>query len=90
MTTRMAQWFRESRFVIRPQLRELKYSLLVIRRNTLTFASLIFVVGLVLVAIFAPYLAPYSQDAMGAVNPARAFTPPSMSCLLYTSDAADE
>jgi len=87
MTTRMAQWFRESRFVIRPQLRELKYSLLVIRRNTLTFASLIFVVGLVLVAIFAPYLAPYPQDAMGAVNPARAFTPPSMSYLFGTDEA---
>jgi len=87
MTARMAQWFGERRPAVGPRLRELTYSLVVIRRNALTFASFIFAVGLVFVAIFAPYMAPYPQDAMGAVNPARAFMPPSASHLFGTDEA---
>ncbi len=87
MTSRMARFLGQSKLVIAPQLRELKYSFIVIRRNTLTFGSFLFVIGLLVVAIFAPYLAPYPQDAMGAVNPARAFIPPSTSHLFGTDEA---
>lgn len=72
---------------IEPQLRELRYSLHVIRRNKISFAGLLFALFLVFVAVFAPWLAPYPQDATGAVHPANAFHPPDAIHLFGTDEA---
>lgn len=72
---------------IKPQLRELRYSFYVIRRNTVTLAGLLFIIFLVIVAVFAPWLAPYPEDAKGAVHPADAFHAPDQSHLFGTDEA---
>jgi len=72
---------------IRPQLRELRYSLYVIRRNSVSLAGLLFVIFLIVVAVFAPWLAPYPSDAKGAVHPDQAFHPPDQTHLFGTDEA---
>jgi peptide/nickel transport system permease protein len=72
---------------LEPQLRELRYVFHVIRRNSVTFAAMLFVLFLVIVAIFAPWLAPYPEDAKGAVHPAEAFHPPDLTHLFGTDEA---
>lgn len=54
------------------------------RRDRLAMIGLIFLLLIVLAAIFAPYLAPYPDQGLGAPNTAQRFFPPSSQHLLGT------
>ncbi|MFN8592272.1 MAG: ABC transporter permease [Thermomicrobiales bacterium] len=55
-------------------------------RNRMAIAGLLIVVVLALTAIFAPLIAPYPEDAEGAVNTERSLLPPSREHLFGTDD----
>lgn len=81
------RWIKKDALGMEARLRELRYSFHVIRRNRLTYASLIFILGLVVVAIIGPFIAPYPEDALGAVHPERAFIPPNSEYFFGTDEA---
>jgi len=83
----MKKWTKEEALGMKARLKELRYSFHVIRRNRLTYASLIFILGLVVVAVIGPIVAPYPEDALGAVHPERAFRPPSFEYFFGTDEA---
>jgi peptide/nickel transport system permease protein len=68
------------------QLKELQLALHLIKKGPLTLTGLIIMFLLVLVAIFAPYITPYPQDALGAVSPENKFEPPSREHLFGTDE----
>lgn len=72
---------------LEPQLRELRYVFHMIRRNSVTFAAMLFVFFLVIIAVFAAWVAPYPGDARGAVHPADAFHPPELTHPFGTDEA---
>ncbi len=55
-------------------------------RNPLTAAGLIIILGIVLIAIIAPWIAPYPEDFFGATRIQERFRPPSASHLFGTDD----
>lgn len=83
----MKKWTKEEALGMKARLRELRYSFHVIKRNRLTYVSLIFILGLVVVAVIGPIVAPYPEDALGAVHPERAFRPPSFEYFFGTDEA---
>lgn len=83
----MKKWTKEEALGMKARLRELRYSFQVIKRNRLTYVSLIFILGLVVVAVIGPIVAPYPEDALGAVHPERAFRPPSFEHFFGTDEA---
>lgn len=68
------------------QIKEVKRSLYVIRRSPLTLVSLIVIFIFVLMAILAPYIIPYPEDAISAVHPKDKFKPPSIEHPFGTDD----
>jgi len=68
---RFSDWWQEN---VKPILREIKYSLHMMRQSPLTMIGIGIFLGLILVAIFAPYIAPYKPDEM---NPPVLLQPPS-------------
>jgi peptide/nickel transport system permease protein len=72
---------------VKARLREIRYSLYVLKRNRLTYFSSLFVIFLVFVAVIGPFFVPYPEDAYGAVHPEKAFKPPSFEHLFGTDDA---
>lgn len=70
----------------RVSLSGLAYVWRVMRRNALTLAGLVIVAALVLVALLAPVLAPYPQDASYDVHPENQLLPPSMEHPLGTDE----
>ena len=83
----MKKWTKEEALGMKARLRELRYSFHVIKKNRLTYVSLIFILGLVVVAVIGPIVAPYPEDALGAVHPERAFRPPSFEYFFGTDEA---
>ncbi len=77
----------ESVSVIEPHLKELRYVFHVIRRNSVSFAGMLFVMFLVIIAVFGPWLAPFPEDATGAVHPADAFRMPDLTHPFGTDEA---
>lgn len=57
------------------------------RKNLLSLAGLGIILTMVLIAIFAPLIAPYPEDASGAVDFENAFQSPSSEHLLGTDEA---
>ena len=71
--------WRERIFGARPaKWREPGTTLWYFRRDRLAVIGLIFLLLIVLAAIFAPYLAPYPDQGLGAPNTAQRFSPPSV------------
>ena len=56
---RMGKWLEEHE----SQIREFKHSLHLLRKNPLSVAGLIIILALVIIAIFAPYISPYPEQA---------------------------
>lgn len=65
---------------LEPRIRELKYSIHLIRKNPLTMLGVLIIFVLIFIAIFAPFITPYPEHALGAVDPKNAYNPP---CLKY-------
>ncbi|MCS7248920.1 MAG: ABC transporter permease [Anaerolineales bacterium] len=69
-----------------PGLRELRLTLYLLNRNALQRASLIVIAFLVVVAILAPWIAPYPSHAFSATNPQDKLLPPSSRYLMGTDE----
>lgn len=72
--------------VLKPKWKDLKLSLFLLRRNVLTRISLIIVLAIVLVAIFAPVIVPYPGDVGSDTHPTEMLQPPSAEHWLGTDD----
>jgi peptide/nickel transport system permease protein len=71
------KWFFDFLKTLQPSIRELRMSFYLLNRNRLQRASLIVIVLLILIAIFAPVLSPYPSHAISATNPDDKLQPPS-------------
>jgi len=71
------QWLMDTQKTLQPSLREFRLSFYLLNRNRLQRASLIIIVLLILVAIFAPVIAPYPGHALSETNPVDKLQPPS-------------
>lgn len=71
------QWLMDTRKTLQPSLREFRLSFYLLNRNRLQRASFIIIVLLILVAIFAPVIAPYPGHALSETNPVDKLQPPS-------------
>lgn len=71
------QWLMDTQKTLQPSLREFRLSFYLLTRNKLQLASLIIIVLLVLIAIFAPLIAPYPGHAISETNPEDKLLPPS-------------
>lgn len=71
------QWLMDTRKTLQPGLREFRLSFYLLNRNRLQRASLIIIILLILVAIFAPVIAPYPGHAISETNPDDKLQPPS-------------
>jgi len=63
---------------IEPRLRELKYSLTLLRKNSLSFIGALIIIIFFLMAIFAPILAPYPEHAGRTQDIRNQLEPPSI------------
>lgn len=66
-----------ARKTLQPSLREFRQSFYLLTRNKLQLISLIVITLLVLIAIFAPIIAPYPGHAISETNPIDKLQPPS-------------
>jgi len=71
---------------IKPRVKELKLSLYLLKRNKLTYFSLIVIAFLILIAILAPYIAPFPSHIYGSTNPADSLLPPSSKYFFGTDE----
>ena len=67
------------------QLKEFRFTLHLIRRNPLSLAGITILFVLIVMAIFAPFIAPYPEDVM-ETHPTEIFLPPSREHLMGTDD----
>lgn len=71
---------------IEPKIKEIKLSLFLLRRNTLTRISLIVVLLLLVIALIAPWVVPYPEHAVATVNPQDKLLPPSSQYFFGTDE----
>ncbi|HSQ28164.1 MAG TPA: nickel transporter permease [Anaerolineales bacterium] len=82
----MKKWFSDFYKTLQPRIRELRMSLYLLTRNRLQLASLIIIILLALIAIFAPVISPYPEHAISATNPDDKLLPPSSQYLFGTDE----
>src|SRR4030065_1441010 len=63
------QWYLDTKKTLQPGIREFRQSFYLLTRTRLQLASLTIIILLVLVAIFAPLIAPYPGHAISETNP---------------------
>jgi peptide/nickel transport system permease protein len=80
------KWFSDFYKTLQPRIRELRMSLYLLTRNRLQLASLIIIILLILIAAFAPLIAPYPEHAISATNPDDKLLPPSSQYLFGTDE----
>jgi peptide/nickel transport system permease protein len=69
-----------------PRVREFEYTFYVIRKNSLSMLGLFGLTLLFIIALIAPYIAPYPEDALGVTHPEKVFLPPSLEHPFGTDD----
>lgn len=74
------------RRVLRSRAREWRLSFYLLWRNSLTRAAFLVVILLVLLAVFAPVIAPYPEHAGSVTNPAEMLRPPCAEHLFGTDE----
>lgn len=72
--------------ILRPRLREFKSSMLMLRKNKLTYFALIAILLLILLAVFAPLIAPYPSHAYESNNPEHKLMAPSKDYIFGTDE----
>ena len=80
------KWFFDFIKTLQPTIRELRMSFYLLNRNRLQRASLIIIVLLIMIAIFAPVLSPYPSHAISATNPDDKLQAPSAQYLFGTDE----
>ncbi len=71
------QWLMDFNKTLQPSIREFRMSFFLLNRNRLQRVSLIVIIILMLLAIFAPFIAPYPGHAISDTNPDDKLQPPS-------------
>ncbi len=71
---------------LQPSIREFKLSFYLLNRNALQRIALIIIALLILVAVFAPVIAPYPEHATGGTNPSDKLLAPSLKYLMGTDE----
>lgn len=79
-------WVSDVAKTLQPSIREFRLSFYLFNRNRLQRISLIVIVLLVLIAIFAPWIAPYPGHAINETNPVDKLQPPSSKYLFGTDE----
>jgi len=82
----MKNSFQQLIFIARPKLKEARMSLYLLNRNALTRASLVIMVILILLGIFAPYIIPYPGDIAINTDPANSLQAPSWQHIFGTDE----
>jgi peptide/nickel transport system permease protein len=80
------KWFFDFIKALQPTIRELRMSFYLLNRNRLQRASLIIIVLLILIAIFAPFISPYPEHAISATNPKDKLLAPSSQYIFGTDE----
>jgi peptide/nickel transport system permease protein len=80
----------DTRKTLQPSLREFRLSFYLLNRNRLQRASFIIFVLLIIVAIFAPVIAPYPGHALSETNPVDKLQPPSAKYWFGTDELAPD
>jgi len=71
---------------LKRKLKVLKKYIYLLSKNKLTFISLVIILSLVVIAIFAPIIAPFPSHIYGVVNPQNKLLPPSWTYLFGTDE----
>jgi peptide/nickel transport system permease protein len=80
------KWFSDFVKTLQPTIREWRMSFYLLNRNRLQRISLIVIVLLVLIAIFAPWISPYPTHAISATNPEDKLLAPSFKYIFGTDE----
>jgi peptide/nickel transport system permease protein len=80
------KWFNDFYKTLQPTIREWRMSFYLLNRNRLQRISLIVIVLLVLVAIFAPWISPFPTHAISATNPDDKLLAPSAKYIFGTDE----
>jgi peptide/nickel transport system permease protein len=70
--------------------RRVRLTLHLLRRSPSSLAGLLIVVGFLVLAAFGPWIAPYPEDAAGAVNMGRVLQPPSAAHWFGTDEMGND
>jgi peptide/nickel transport system permease protein len=85
-SSQLTAWWKAWREANSYRRAELARSVFAFRRSTLSLVGLAILICVVLVAIFAPLIAPYPEDATGATHTGIRLQPPSRAHLFGTDD----
>lgn len=80
------KWLSDYYKTLQPSIREFRLSFYLLNRNTLQRISLIIIGLLVLIAVFAPWIAPFPSHAISETNPQDKLLPPSSRYLFGTDE----
>ena len=71
---------------IKPKIKEFRVSVYLLSKNRLTFAALIFILFLIVIAILAPLIVPYPEHINQVANPADKLLPPGQQYFFGTDE----
>jgi peptide/nickel transport system permease protein len=83
-------WFERQKRERAGTLRQWRYTLWTFSRNGSAMLGLVLVVSVLLVALLAPWIAPFPKDATGAMNLSNKFRPPSGNHLFGTDEVGGD
>jgi len=83
----MSRRFNNFIIIVKIKLNSLKEIINLLKRNKLTYAALMIILTLIILAIIAPIIAPFSSHIYGDVNPKDKLLPPSKVYLFGTDEA---
>ena len=71
---------------LKPKFNEFRVSLYLLRKNKLTYAALLFVLFLTVIAILAPHIVPHPEHISQVANPSAKLTAPCKDYLFGTDE----
>ncbi|NLM43743.1 MAG: ABC transporter permease [Clostridiales bacterium] len=72
--------------IIRPRIKEIRFSFYLLKKNKLTLAAFYIIVTLIVLAVLAPYVIPYPSHISDEANVANKLLPPSREFLFGTDE----
>lgn len=72
--------------IIRPRIKEIRFSFYLLKKNKLTLAAFYVIVTLIVLAVLAPYVIPYPSHISDEANVANKLLPPSREFLFGTDE----
>ena len=72
--------------IIRPRIKEIRFSFYLLKKNKLTLAAFYIIITLIVLAVLAPYVIPYPSHISDEANVANKLLPPSREFLFGTDE----